>query len=99
MLTKKNSKRDIPPWVDSPYNTFDKPLPPEPPDWSSGPINNFDKRTGKEGRFGKARNQAEGFWARMGVGPANSVAFVSSIICCPFVSEWTLSWTLNPKPS
>jgi hypothetical protein len=59
MLTKKNSERDIPPWVDSPYNTFDKPLP--PPGWSSGPINNFDKRTGKERRFGKARNQARGF--------------------------------------
>jgi hypothetical protein len=59
MLTKKNSKRDIPPWVDSLYNTFDKPLP--PPGWSSGPINNFYKRTGKERRFGKARNQARGF--------------------------------------
>jgi hypothetical protein len=59
MPTKKYSKRDVPPWADSLYNTFDKPLP--PPGWSSGPINNFDKRTGKERRFGKARNQARGF--------------------------------------
>jgi hypothetical protein len=27
------------------------------------------------------------------------VAFVSSIICCAFVSEWTLTWTPSPKPS
>jgi hypothetical protein len=34
MSAKKNFKRDIPPWEDSPYNTFDKPLPPEPPGWA-----------------------------------------------------------------
>jgi len=34
MSIKKCSGRDIPPWQDSPYNTFDKPLPPEPPGWA-----------------------------------------------------------------
>jgi hypothetical protein len=34
MSAKKYSGRDIPPWEDSPYNTFDKPLPLEPPGWA-----------------------------------------------------------------
>ena len=34
MSAKKNCKRDIPPLEDSPYNTFNKPLPPEPPGWA-----------------------------------------------------------------
>jgi hypothetical protein len=33
-MGKKNFERHIPPWEDSPYNTFDKPLPPEPHGWA-----------------------------------------------------------------
>jgi hypothetical protein len=49
MSAKKNSKRDIPPWEDSPYNTFDRPLPPEPPGWA------------KARRVEKARDRARTF--------------------------------------
>jgi hypothetical protein len=57
MSAKKNSKRDIPPWEDSPYNTFDKPLPPEPPGWS----NCDSSRPVKKKRSDKARHQARAF--------------------------------------
>jgi hypothetical protein len=62
MSTKKNSKRDIPPWEDSPYNTFDKPLPPKPPGWSSSgtgpPV--------KKRRIDKARNRVRAFLGTRG---------------------------------
>jgi hypothetical protein len=57
MSTRKDPK-DIPPWADSPYNSFDKPLPPEPTDWSSYASNS---RTRKKRRIRKARNRARGF--------------------------------------
>ena len=49
MSINKYSGRDIPPWEDSPYNTFDKPLSPEPPGWA------------KARRVGKARDRARPF--------------------------------------
>jgi hypothetical protein len=57
MSAKKNSKRDIPPWEDSPYNTFDKPLPPEPRGWS----NCDSSRPVKKKRSDKARHRARAF--------------------------------------
>ncbi len=48
-MSKKNSARDIPPWEESPYNTFDRPLPPEPPSWS------------RARRVEKARHRAHSF--------------------------------------
>jgi hypothetical protein len=47
----KKNWRDIPPWEDSPYNTFDRPLP--PPGWSSSQA--------KAIRVEKARNRAQAF--------------------------------------
>jgi hypothetical protein len=58
MSAKKYSKRDVPPWAESPYNTVDKPLPPEPPGWSSCPS---DIHTERKKRINKARNRARGF--------------------------------------
>jgi hypothetical protein len=50
----KKNWRDIPPWEDSPYNTFDMPLPPEPPEWA------------KARRVEKARDRARTFLGAQG---------------------------------
>jgi hypothetical protein len=54
MTLKKKSNGNIPPWEDSPYNTFDKPLPPEPPGWA------------KARRVDKARDRARTFLGAQG---------------------------------
>ena len=53
-MGKKNSERDIPPWEDSPYNTFDKPLPPKPRAWA------------KARKVEKARDRARTFLGARG---------------------------------
>jgi hypothetical protein len=85
MSTKKDFKRDVPPWEDSPCNTFDKPLPPEPPGWA------------KARKVEKARNRARTFLGARGCRTSRirGVRQLNYLLCICFGVD--IDWEAKPK--